>query len=44
MCLRDSRRCALFGPVGPKTLVKISIDRRRWPFSACPDGLGHGVA
>ena len=37
MCLRDRPRSLCpFGPIGPKTFVKISSDSRRSPFSASP--------
>ena len=47
MCLRDSPRSLWpLGPVGPKTLVKISSDSRRSPLQRLAEhrlGLGVGV-
>ena len=44
MCLRDSPTSLCpFGPVGPNTFVKISIDWRRVPFSASPSTVSAPV-
>ena len=46
MCLRDSPRLFGFGPVGQKTLVKISIESRRTPAERLAEdalGLAHPV-